>query len=170
MELINGQGCFPDADLPLGLGTFRNNGCGVIAAYNTMELLGLHQELQAVAAEFLWLHGMLLFGLLGVAPWSLGDYLARHRVAHRGYLSRKRLERDLRNGDIVLYTVINSIKNPFLGCHTMAAQYCDGQFLVCNESNLCPHPRVRSNLEESYRGGAWIYGFRVPNSAKECAC
>ena len=37
---IYGQGAFPYADASLGWGNYSRNGCGVIAIYNALQLLG----------------------------------------------------------------------------------------------------------------------------------
>ena len=64
---LNGQLALPFAGEKLGLGTYGKNGCGIIALYNALQLLGRPQPLGEIGADFVR-HHRLLFGGLGGHP------------------------------------------------------------------------------------------------------
>ena len=61
---LNGQLALPFAGEKLGLGTYGKNGCGIIAVYNALQLLGRPQPLGEIGTDFVR-HHRLLFGGLG---------------------------------------------------------------------------------------------------------
>ena len=48
---LNGQLALPFAGEKLGLGTYGKNGCGIIALYNALQLLGRPRPLGEIGAD-----------------------------------------------------------------------------------------------------------------------
>lgn len=63
---IYDQTAFEYSKQRMGLGTYANNGCGVIVVYNAMQLMGHREPLGLIEAELYNMNGFALFGLLGV--------------------------------------------------------------------------------------------------------
>ena len=159
--LINGQAVFEFANEKCGLGTYAKNGCGVIAIYNAMQLLKKNQSLGSIETAFQYKYGMILYGLGGIGPWSFGEYFDSKNIKYKGYSSYANLERDLSNGDVIVFTVRNSRKNIFKGYHTMAARFIGGRFVVYNISSIITTPTSVNSLDPVYDDSKWIYGYIV---------
>lgn len=159
--LINGQGVFDYADYLCGVGNYADNGCEIIAIYNSMQLLGCPQSLGAIEHEFSWDHGMLLMGLWGVGPWVFDDYFDAHGVSNVGYGNYDTMMQNISEGDVVVFTVMNNSCNLFEGFHTMAAQYVGGQFVVYNAYSNSTRAWTFSSLCAIYDNSKWIYGYIV---------
>jgi hypothetical protein len=160
-SVINGQSVFDGADNACGLGTYSANGCAIIAIYNAMLLCGKPQDLDSITTEISFLGGMILGGLFGAHPWSFDEYFFLHGVSYSEYWSYDALLQDIAEGDIVVFTVMNSSSDISRGFHTMAAQYVGGQFIVCNYSNDFPTPHPTSSLNPIYGDSMWLYGYII---------
>lgn len=160
-EMINGQGVFEFADEPMGIGTYSDNGCGIVAVYNAMQLLGEHQALGSIEDDFLLMNGMLLCGLWGVAPWSIGDYFASQGIAYTGYLSFEGLANNVSEGDVIVFMVMNNVNNIFAGFHYMSAQYVSGGFVVYNMYTNSTTSKLVQSLDPVYGSSGWTYGYIV---------
>ena len=159
--LINGQKIFEYANSLCGAGTYANNGCAIIAIYNAMQLLDNPQSLGSIEHEFSWEHGMLMLGLWGVAPWSFDDYFHAHKVSNAGYRYYDTMMHNISEGDVVVFTVVNNVWNPFDGFHTMTAQYVGGQFVVYNAYRGYAYSWTCSSLSAIYDNSKWVYGYIV---------
>ena len=159
--IINGQAIFEYANVPCGIGTYANNGCGIIAIYNAMQLLGAAQSLGAIEHEFLTEHGMIAWGAFGVGPWSFDNYFDAHGISNKGYRYYASFMNDVKEGDIIVFTVVNNAWNPFEAFHTMAAQYVNGQFVVYNAFSNCARPYLTNSLNSIYKHSNWLYGYII---------
>lgn len=159
--LIHGQSAFQYSEEAVGLGSYANSGCAVIATYNAMQLLGENASLGAIRDEYLYKHGAILFGLGGVGPWRFDDYFESHGINCTGYFSYTSLNANISEGDVVVFTVMNNRDNILEGFHTMTAQYIGGTYLVYNVySNSTTYSTCR-NLSNIYSDARWIYGYIV---------
>ena len=61
-------------DIKFGFSTSDQNGCGWIAAYNAMILLGHQQQIADVVKYFDGAFRTILFGVFGVAPHAITGY------------------------------------------------------------------------------------------------
>lgn len=157
---VNGQMALPFAGEKLGLGTYGKSGCGIIAVYNVLQLLGQAQHLGAIGGWFSRHHRLLLGGLWGTTPHSQRAFLRKQGITCQRFRSLRRLTENLPEGAILLFTVMNA-RHPFRGFHTMAARYTHGEFVVYNVGSLDPLPRHCANLRESFPGGVFLTGCRV---------
>ena len=159
--MVNGQGVQPFSDAPFGWSTYEQAGCGVIATYNMMQLLGELMSLGDIGDEYSQVHGTLLGGIFGVAPWHISSFLQTHNIEAIGCTRATEVEQNISEGDIVIFTVLNSVKNVMHGFHTMTAQYKDGSYTAYNVYNNIRHPYQYDCFGEIYKGGALIEAFVI---------
>lgn len=159
--LIYNQTNFENSNESVGLGTFAQNGCAVIATYNVMQLLGKNESLGSVRNEYLYQHGAIAGGLGGVGPWRFDDYFANHGISCTGYAFFSQLHANVSDGDIVIFTVMNDVDDITAGFHTMAAQYVNGAYQVYNAYSNSVSYSTLSNLRKVYTNSMWIYGYIV---------
>ena len=157
---LNGQLALPFAGEKLGLGTYGKNGCGIIAVYNALQLLGRPQPLGRIGAAFIQRHRLLFSGLGGTAPWFIAVFFREQGVPCAGSFSCRRLSETSTEGSVIVFTVMNG-RHPFRGFHTMAAQKDCGGFTVYNVGPYDSGSRRCSSLRDAFPGGVFIRGFRV---------
>ena len=159
--LINGQAVFEFADAPFLFGTYANNGCGVIALYNAMQLLDKPQSLGKVEDEVFLNGGMLAGGLMGTEPWFINDYFHSHGITCTGYASFDKLNQHVEDGSIVVFLVLNNKENLLDGLHFMTAQYSDNEYVIYNLYNNVTDPLERARLDSIDDDYAWTYGYII---------
>ena len=160
-RLINGQGDQDWSDYPVGFGTYGNNGGGIIALYNAMQLLGRSVSLGDVNRAMFWEYMLAGGGLLGIPPESICHYLDAHNVRYLCVSSPDILAEFQAEGAIIILYVINNIDNIFEGCHVMTAQYTNGQYVVYNRYNLDKETQAFNSISSIYEGGALVYAIQI---------
>ncbi|MBD5085167.1 MAG: hypothetical protein HDT33_09010 [Clostridiales bacterium] len=144
---INGQGLSPVKDMRYGIVDIARAGCGVIAVYNALLLLGNPHRFPDVVA---WgdQTAAAAFGLLGTLPWK-----AKHLFQRLGYTvttvtDEALFDRYAQDADVCLFTFWNQKGSIRQGMHTVCLQYRSGAIDVYNLSNS--HARVsrKSTLRE----------------------
>jgi len=159
--LINGQKACLYSDEAFGWGTYGKNGCGIIAIYNSMQLLGYKESLATIDTE-IFIEGGYAFGwLLGVFNCTIDNYYSRHDIPCKGYSSYPAMLSDLKSGDVIVFLVWNDKRNLLKGQHHMAAQYCNNQFEVYNWSSHSTQSAIFSSLDPIYINSSWAYGYIV---------
>ena len=159
--LIHNQQTFLYSAEDVGLSTYSASGCAIIATYNAMQLLGKPTSLGSIRDEYLYQHGTILFGLGGCGPWSFDNYFESHGINCTGYSSLASLEANVSEGDVIIFTVMNTWYNAFDGFHTMAAQYIGGVYLVYNAFSYSTSASPVHALTALYENDLWIYGYIV---------
>ena len=104
-----------------GIKPMSHNGCGIIAVYNALLLLGEKPDFHN-AAEYFEKHGKWFFGLLGTKPWKFGGYLKKF-----GFKTKLCSPETAENG-VYIITVWN--KRP--GMHYMAVNKTENGIYVYN--------------------------------------
>ena len=159
--MINGQGVFEFADSSFLFGTYADNGCGAIALYNAMQLLGSPQSLGHVEDELFLNGSFFMGGYWGVEPWSINDYFHSHGFSCIGYSSYEKLSENVKEGAIIVFLVKNDKDNLLKGYHYMAAQYVGGTYYVynayCNENETMQ----ASSLDPIYLNSEWCCGWII---------
>ena len=153
---VSGQDLLPYSQDSCGLGTYANNGCGPIAIYNAMQLIGHPQSLGSITQAFFLEHGMVAFGLGGIAPWSMELFLRSNDISYVGSAKESLLTNGVSEGDVIVYTVMFST-----GWHAMTALYTRNQYMVFNQYDNSSSPYMYSSLKDSYAKGWFVYGFRL---------
>ena len=159
--LVVNQSSFNHSGEPVGLGTFAANGCAVIATYNAVQLLGGFESLGGIRDEYLHEHGSILYGLGGVGPWSFDNYFAKHGYSYTGYFSFSALNKNVSEGDVIVFTLMNNANDITAGFHTMTAQYTGGIYQVYNAYSNCYSSSPMLDLRSVYKNSAWVYGYIV---------
>ena len=157
---LNGQLALPFAGEKLGLGTYGKNGCGIIALYNALQLLGRPRPLGEIGAAFVRRHRLLFGGLGGTAPRCIAAFFRERGIPCAGSFSCRRLTESCAEGSVLVFTVMNG-RHPFRGFHTMAARKDCGGFTVYNVGPYDSGSRRCSSIRDAFPGGVFIRGFRV---------
>lgn len=158
---INGQGTFAFAQEAFGLGTYANNGCGTIAVYNAMQLLGKPTSLGMITDELINIGGLIAGGTMGITPGSIRDYFISRGISCDGYVSFDSLSNNVQEGSIIIFVVLNNAHTILGGAHYMAAQYCGGQYNIYNMYNDWTGTAQRRSLCQPYGYSGYLYGYII---------
>ena len=159
--VINGQGNLPYSDTRIGLGSYGKSGCAYITIYNALQLIHQPIPLGDISKDVLINYGTLLIGAGGVPPWNMENYFAANGIETMGSYSYKALTAGIKEGDVIVFTVLNNKSNVFKGWHAMTALYTCGNYLIFNQYNDLPSYKAYTELNEAFSEGVWIYGFRI---------
>lgn len=131
---INGQGLSPVKDMRYGVSTVQRAGCGVIAVYNALLLLGRPQPFYDVIA---WgdREAAALFGLLGTLPWKAKDLFRGLGCTVSAVRDPAQFDCCARQADVCLFTYWNRRGSIRQGMHTVCLRYWSGAVEVYNLSN-----------------------------------
>ncbi len=145
--LINGQGVPPVASMRYGIVNVGWSGCGIIAVYNALLLLG---NAHCFFDVIVWgdLKASTIFGLFGTSPRK-----AKVLFRHLGYtvntvLDKKQFDAQAQKADICLFTFWNQKGSLRRGIHTVCVQYNSGFLNVYNLSNSLSEPAHIASFEE----------------------
>ena len=153
---INGQENLAYADQRIGVGTYGNNGCGLIAVYNAMQLIGQAVTLQDVAVELF--DEMILSGAGGLNPFALDDYFTNHGIPFTSLYAEVFLETNVKEGSVFVFVVMNNKDNLFEGFHMMAGQYVNGKYRIYNRYNNSTAYESYTSWSEGFGEELWFYG------------
>lgn len=132
-QTINGQKLCPYAKRRFGWKRFGKNGCGILAAYNALGLLGAPKDFESVFGHFQKWYRTHIFGIL---PYRIARFLRKNRISCRKEKDLAQLSADLKKGGAAILTYWNrtwfgKIPNIFGGAHTVAVHF-DGDYEVFN--------------------------------------
>lgn len=159
--VISGQALLPYADERIGLGTYGDNGCPYIAAYNALQLAGNGKPLSVVTNEIYYDYGSVLFGLWGVAPATLAAYLRDQGIVSVESANLNTLVEGVTEGSIITFTAWNRANNPFGGWHAMTALYSNGKYWVFNRYDETLEALGYHSLSNAIGRGELLYGVRI---------
>lgn len=144
-----------------GLTTMDKVGCGIVAAYNALRLLGQPAALPELILEF-ETNGTetIPFGFLGINPFSLNKFFTAHNTSYC-ILSGKNVEKCREEGGVYIFVFFLDAKNPFEGAHYVTAQFRNGEFEVYNLYNNCTGILKRKTVSEIVENGRLIRGFLI---------
>lgn len=159
--MINGQGVFEFANEAFGLGTYAHNGCGIIAIYNVMQLLGTPESLGMICDEIINEGGLMLGGILGMNPFVIDDFFVSRGITCKGYSSFYALSKDVKEGTVILLMTLNNAYSLLGGAHFMAVQYVNGKYVVYNLFNNKTWEYKVDSLDNPYGLNGFLYGFII---------
>ena len=159
--VINGQGAFKFSQTAFGMGSYAHNGCGAIAIYNAMQLLGMDASLGMITDQIINKHGLCIGGFFGVNASVIDDVLVERGVSCTGYWSSNDLMQNVHEGSVVIIYALNNVDNIFGGLHYIAAQYVDGRFLVYNVYGKSTRTFEAYNISRPYDNAGYLYGYIV---------
>ena len=158
-DFIFSQKTFKYADLAFGLSTFANSGCLAIAVYNGMLLYDRPQSLRTISHELLDGSGVILWGLGGLMPYAVSEYLNNHEIPYTTHTGVSSLCSSVDEGDIIIFTIMNNYYNVFDGFHTMAAQYINGEYMVYNVYSNGTKAYTFQSLDQIYENSLFLIGY-----------
>lgn len=149
---INGQGLSPVKDMRYGIVDVGRSGCGVIAVYNALLLLGNPHRFWEVAA---WgdRKAAAAFGLLGTLPWKARSLFQRLGYAVTTVTDGALLDGGAQSADVCLFTYWNQRGSVRRGMHTVCLQYRCGGIEVYNLYNSHAGVSRKPSLKEWATGG-----------------
>ena len=149
---VNGQGLPPVKDMRYGVSHIARAGCGVIAVYNALLLLGNPHRFCEVVA---WgdRKAAALFGLLGTLPWRAKKLFQQLGYTVDTVTDVALFDRCAQQADTCLFTYWNQKGSIRQGMHTVCLHYRSGAIDVYNLSNRCSGVSRKSTLKEWAAGG-----------------
>lgn len=153
--LVNGQGYY--FDWKFGVRTFDYNGCGVIATYNVMYLLGDSPKLSEVAYEIESKQGVLVWGYAGTDPTHPYEYFKEKGIKVTQYYDVSDYDSALDKMGENQYALVcywNDKSSISEGAHFVAvSKNSSDRFVVYNDSNFNKAAVTYSNLTNIMNNG-----------------
>jgi hypothetical protein len=158
--IINGQADF--LNYRFGLFSLDEVGCGIIAIYNVLHLLGMPKKLTDLIREFETNSTETVpFGILGINPFSIKKYFKHQRIPYSKICRMKDLDKQKEEGGVYLLTFWNDAKHLTKGAHTVALCYTGGRFVVYNRTNGSRETAEFENAIDIIGNGLLIRGYRL---------
>lgn len=135
-----------------------DTGCGAIAAYNALTVLGRRASLAEVIHRVERARGVMRGGRHGANPYALGAVLRGYGAAVRRVRRLRALERVLEPGDAAILMIWNDRADIFRGAHFFTVQKTAEGYAVHNREARMPGT---ASLEDIVAGGRFITGYWV---------
>lgn len=159
-EMINGQNEF--TAYSFGLSTLDKVGCGIIAIYNVLRLLGRTVQFSDLIYEFeLNCTETIPFGFFGINPFLMKKYFDAHQISYSEIHRMNTLESLKEEGGIYLLTFWNDARKWTKGAHTVALSYTGGKYVVYNRTNSGKGTMEFVNTHDIVGNGLLIRGYRL---------
>ena len=144
---IYGQNNPPYSDLQFGFFKSEYNGCGWIATYNALIMLGCQTKPADIISEY-EVTGAVLYGVFGVQPYAITHYFR-----FRGYKVKTTYKTSKFN-DVAKQHTANIIFYFFpWGAHYFATRYDGNKFLAYNFYASSKTVKTFSTLDEALSEG-----------------
>lgn len=157
-EFINGQGKCAVSDSRMGLMKMSYNGCGAIALYNALRLIGKKPDMGLIVT-LIERYGLVLFGILGTSPFSIkriGKLLGAHMTRMLTYEEFVAAA----EGNITILACWTG--RPFRSSnHLMAIDGRNGSFLVYNRYNDMTCPSEIPSIDRLCKKEQYVSGYVV---------
>lgn len=143
--VINGQGLDPVRQMKYGHTSVEKSGCGLIAVYNALVLLGNPQSLADI---ILWgdYCAAVFCGFGGTNPWAAGRLLRRMGYTVKSVSHRSQYDSEAKRADVCLFTFWNNIPNLTRGMHSVCARYEADAVRVYNPASFHNHSTVKGSF------------------------
>lgn len=159
-QMINGQSAY--SNYLFGLTTLDRVGCGIIAVYNALRLLGRREKLTDLIREFETNSTETVpFGFFGINPFSMRKYFEAHQIPYRKIFRVKGFDKAKEENGVFVMTFWNDSKNLMKGAHTVAFCYTNDQFVVYNRTNSNSESVKFENVVDIMGNGRLICGYRL---------
>lgn len=149
---VNGQGLSPVKDMRYGISDIARAGCGVIAVYNALLLLGNPHCFHDVIA---WgdQKAAAAFGLLGTLPWKATRLFRQLGYTVTAATDEALFDSGAQHADVCLFTYWNQKGCIRQGMHTVCLQYRSGTIDVYNLFNCWTGVSHKSTLKDWVASG-----------------
>ena len=137
-DLIYNQHALPKEEFRYGLRSSADTGCGWIATYNALRLMGYRTNIRELIRYYEW-QLPLIHGNAGTSFWSPAVCFQHWGFPVRVVTDRKRYDEAAKASDvcIVFYYWRKKWK---IGAHFVTVQYRDGRFVGYNTYNNSKGP------------------------------
>lgn len=145
--LIHGQCVPPVASMHYGMVNIGWSGCGIIAVYNALFLLGNPHCFYDVIS---WgdLKASTIFGLFGTSPRKAKILFRQLGYTVNTILDKNQFDAQAQKADICLFTFWNQRGSLRRGIHTVCVQYNSGLLNVYNLSNFSSEVAYIASFKE----------------------
>lgn len=159
-QMINGQSAY--SNYLFGLTTLDRVGCGIIAVYNALRLLGRPKKLTNLIREFETNNTETIpFGFFGINPFSMRKYYEAHQIPYRKIFRVKEFDKAKEENGVFVMTFWNDSKNLMKGAHTVTFCCINNQFDVFNRTNGNSESVKFDNAGDIIGNGRLICGYRL---------
>jgi len=163
-KYINGQELGEIADYKYGNSTMAQSGCGVIAAYNAISILGGVPNMPELIRYFEQ-NGMVMNAALGTNPYSIGNYFKGNGYEVENITHN--LDKALTENNVVILTSWNNAENILQGSHTVAIKKDkDGRVLVYNPYSNKADKDDFDTIKDYLEGRSLITAAVITNNAE----
>ncbi len=150
-----------------GEGTGESSGCGAIATYNALYLLGLDPSLANIMKEYRQTGGTVASGAWGTSPFSAPKVLDKYPVDYVEYADMYELDQDMQVGDVAIFSLWNNRNDIRDGYHSFAIQKTEDGYISYNWSSADEEARKMDDIDEVQAGGNFISAYRVRRLPEE---
>lgn len=155
-KYINGQELGEIADYKYGNYTMAQSGCGVIAAYNAISLLGGVPNMPELIRYFEQ-NGMVMNAALGTNPYSIGNYFKGNGYEVENITHN--LDDALTGNNVIILTSWIDADNILQGSHTVAIEKDEnGQIVVYNPYGNSTEADDFASIKDYLKGRSLITG------------
>lgn len=140
------------------------NGCGAIATYNVMYLLGERQELYDTVYYYDATGGTLLFGYLGTDPTSISSYFKAQKITCKSYSSISSLQNDVDDISHDKYIIMcfwNDKNDITRAAHYIAIRKIGSSYYQAYNSYTEYGTTLEYFYKNNYKDGSYIGGWIV---------
>ena len=88
-------------------------------------------------------------------------YMEAHGVPCFGSASPSALTANISDGDVILFTMMNSKTDLSRGWHSIAVVHYGGYYFAFNDDPYQTKYTTHTSLEEVYSDGIFLYGVRI---------
>ncbi len=167
-DLIYNQTQIPKEEYRYGFRSSAATGCGWIAAYNALRLMGYRVEKEALIRYF-ERQLPLVHGNAGTSFWGPAAYFRHWDFPVEMVVDRKKYDEAAKAADvcILFYRWHKGLR---LGAHFVAVQYRDGQFIGYNTYRNSSGPdRYGPSLESYMKRQGWFGTVLIAVERKKTA-
>lgn len=150
-----------------GEGTGKSSGCGAIATYNALYLLGLYPSLANIMKEYRQTGGTVMSGEWGTSPFSVPRVLDEYPVDYTEYTDLYELDENMQVGDVAIFSLWNDRNDIRRGYHSFAIQKTEDGYTSYNWDSKAEQEQKMNNIDEVQAGGNFIAAYRVRRLPEE---
>lgn len=154
---LNGQGVGELKDLRIGHCSFAHSGCGAIATYNVLAMMGREPEMTEIV-DFYERKGLIWYAYFGINPIAVGKYLTKQGLRWKRYSGKKNWDACLQDGQsaILMYWWAGAKS---CGAHYVALNKTEQDVVVYNKSNAANREGTYQDIETFLNKGTYKRGI-----------
>lgn len=167
-EPINGQKLCEYANRRFGWRRFASNGCGVLAIYNALGLIGRAIPLEQIYRHFQAWYRPRFFG---IRPIRIAQYLKKQNISFQTAQTPEQLDEFLKSGGVAVVSYWNrtftlmgtELPNVFRGAHFVTIGF-DERYTIYNRFSNRNRTYAFDTLDECLANHYYMKGFFLTKS------